>query len=162
PGKVTSLDELQRVHCDMVPLRERYLGGLHGEGSLLRKSLPTILTAEQLSVIREREREHYRELVKTVVLSIANTMSVTADEYEQIVVLVMEQTKAIPPYQSLPDANKNDLTIVQQQMARMESDLKLIVGDRRWKQMQRILQPEPDVKRAIRLREMGDRVIFFQ
>lgn len=164
-GGTMSMEELQQVHLDMVPLLERYHGGLHGEGSLFQKTMPTTLSAMQLSAIQEREREHYRDLVRTVVLQLDKIMRLTAEECEQLVEIVTEMTESIPPYYSWSSHSKDELRAVLQQIAGMERELKPIVGEDQWPRMQRFLTQQRvaqqlQLQQAIILRQMGDRVIL--
>jgi hypothetical protein len=89
--------KMQEIWHDISPLQTSLQAGLFHEDSLLVKSLPHTLTAEQLerydAGIRERRAYRHRAAIELTVASLEQNIPLCADQRRELIALLTKQTK---------------------------------------------------------------------
>lgn len=138
-GQIT-MQQWNDVWQGLQPLRTRYSAGLHGPGSLFRKTIPAALDAQQRTAYEqletERSRRHYLALIRATLSVIDGQIPLTTRQREQITRVVMEKTKPPRTY----GQSYYQYYIVLYQMSGIEDDLKPLFEENEWDLMQKILQ----------------------
>ncbi|MGD9854599.1 MAG: hypothetical protein AB7U20_06560 [Planctomycetaceae bacterium] len=138
-GQIT-MQQWNDVWQGLQPLQSRYSAGLHGPGSLFRKTIPSVLDEHQRTAYqdleKERSRRHYLALIKATLSVIDGQIPLTTAQREQITRAVMEKTK--PPRTF--GQSYYQYYIVLYLMSGIEDDLQPLFEENEWPLMQKILQ----------------------
>jgi len=89
--------KMQQIWQDISPLQTTLQAGLFNEDSLLVKSLPHTLTAEQLErygvIVRERRAFRHRAAIELTVALLEQNIPLRADQRRDLIALLTKQTK---------------------------------------------------------------------
>jgi hypothetical protein len=142
PTGAMAAADVSAVRLRLRPLTLRYQCGLHGQSSLLRKTLRTTLDARQLAVyevaLAARREEQYRANIATLLESLGrNRLQITAEQKRDVTDLLVSRT-------SLPDCGiggaygsyyvYHALSVVPEQ------ELRTIVGEQNWPTLSQYVQ----------------------
>lgn len=141
PTGMITQDEYMQFRQKALPLQLRYRDGLFGATSLFRKTIRSVLDADQLAEFetleRERDRKHYQALVKATVATLDQKLALTEDQRTRLTKLVLEKTEPPTTY----GQGAYQLYIVLWQMSQIpESDLKPLFLDDEWRVVQALFQ----------------------
>jgi hypothetical protein len=151
PTGMIRQQEWQDIWQKVQPLQMRYQAGLHGRGSLLRKTVRSALDDEQFAAYQameaERHRRHYHSLLKATVAMIEQKIPLTIEQRTRLIDLVMEKTEPLGHY----GQSYYQYHAILLQMSKIpEQDLKPIFLANEWKVMQGLLQQGRGMEHMIR------------
>jgi hypothetical protein len=158
PTGQVPMEEYQQLWQKVRPLHARFNKGLHGPGSLFRKTLRTTLTEEQgerfEQLERDRHRRHYDAIVRAAVASIEGAIPLTSRQRTQLIELITEKTDPPESY----GQSYNQFRVIIWKMSQIpEEELKPIFLENEWKVMQALLQQGRFVEQQIQqLDELED------
>ncbi len=140
PAGPVSQDKYLELNRKAQPLAARYRAGLHGEGSLFRKTLRSALDAEQSarfeSLQAERSRKRYQALVKATVAMIDQKIPLDQDQRERLIELTLRETT--PPEAPVEGYSKYNVVLLL--MSKVPEDsLRPIFADEEWPAFQTLL-----------------------
>ena len=154
-GNLTQ-EQWNEVWQKIQPFGTRFTAGLHGRGSLFRKTIPSTLSSEQAQkyeqLVKERHRRHYGALVDATLTMIDHQVPLTVEQRNRITDLVMAKTEPPTGY----GQSYYQLYVVLERMGHIpEAELKPIFLDNEWKVMQGILQQGRAMEHMIKQMEEG-------
>lgn len=131
-GQVTR-EEYTEMHQKMRPLQMRYKAGLHGPGSLFRKTVGSTLEPDQLAAFEKFEQQrhgrHYEMIVKATVAAIERQLPLTMRQREKLTAVILEKTQPPETY----GQSYYQYSVVLYQASRIpEDDLKPIFLENEW------------------------------
>src|SRR5690606_9458909 len=92
-------EEWQALHQKMQPLKVRYNKGLHGMGSLFRKTIASTLTPEQQASWQQEQQarlqRQYHAAVAATISMIDGQLPLTKKQREMFQTVIL--TKTVPP-----------------------------------------------------------------
>ena len=138
----------------LQPFSSRYSAGLHGRGSLFRRTIPSALGPEQEKkyeqLVEERNRRHYAAMVGATLTLIDHQIPLTAEQRKKLTELIMAKTEPPTHY----GQSYYQLYVVLERMTHIpEEELKPIFLDNEWKVMQGILQQGRAMEHTIKQME---------
>lgn len=139
-GKI-SQDDYSKLWQKVQPLQLRFQEGLFGPGSLYRKTIRSVLDADQLAryetMQHDRDLRHYRATIKGVVALLEQKVPFTIEQRNKLIELTLEKTE--PPLNYGQSYNR--LYVVLAQMAEIpEEDLKPLFLDNEWAVLQALFR----------------------
>lgn len=158
PTGQVPMQEYQQLWQKVQPLQMRFQNGLHGPGSLFRKTLATTLTENQWErfeqLERDRHRRHYEAIVRATVASIEGTIPLTSRQRTQLIELITGKTDPPETY----GRSYNQFRVIIWKMSQIpEEELKPVFLENEWKVMQALLQQGRFAEQEIRqIEELDD------
>ena len=143
--------KMQQIWQDISPLQTSLQAGLFYEDSLLVKSLPHTLTAEQLehydAIVRERRAFRHRAAIELTVALLEQNNPLRADQRRDLIALLTKQTK---PARRL---GQYEHFVIMIQLDRVpEEKLKALFDPMQWKvvkyQLNKIERMEPFLRQT--------------
>lgn len=136
-------DQWQQVSVETraaaKPYTQRFLEGLHGEGSIMNRLISRLASPEQIEVVSRLEKEaalgEFAEQIDAALLVVGRQVPLTVERREEIKSLLMEKTS--PP--TLFGASLMPLYFVLARMGQIESDLRLMFSDKDWPAVKKLI-----------------------
>ncbi len=129
--------EATRLSSLADSLHRQYEAGLFVAGSILRKTIPRVLTAEQAARLAaadlERRSFRYRTRVKMAVGALNAKLVLSVEQQQQFIQIILEETQAPRAFGGL------DLYVVVYNMSQIpEARLRPLFNDVQWRILQRV------------------------
>lgn len=145
-------DEWQQVWQKAQPLSARYSEGLHGERSLLEKTIASTLEPEQLeqfnAMQNERERMIYADNIRMTLALLDRKVPLTRKQREQITELLLRESEP-PEYYG---QNNMRFYVVLIELAKLPGeDVREIFTDAEWPVINGMLRQAKAMERTLRL-----------
>ncbi len=136
-------DQWQQVSVETrataKPYTQRFLEGLHGQGSIMDRLLNRLATPEQIEQVNLLEREaafgEFAEQIDAALLVVGRQVPLTVERREEIKDLLMEKTS--PP--TLFGASLMPLYFVLARMGQIESDLRPMFTEKDWPAVKKLI-----------------------
>lgn len=154
PGKTKfTQQEWQELHLSLQPLQVRFAAGLHGPGSLFRKTIPTVLTSAQLEIYDRMQQQqvlrHYRAAVQGTIAMIDAQLPLTQDQRSKLEELILTKTRA-PEY--LTNDYMQTYLVIYAISTIPEADLKPLFEPNEWVAIQSLRQQGRSIKLMLQQR----------
>jgi hypothetical protein len=149
-GMVTQ-EEWQAVWTKVQPLRTEYTAGLHGDESLFRKSMGSILSADQRTTYEQLEQEirerRYRAMVRGVIAMIEREIPLTQEKHDQLLELIIAE--GVP--RAIADQPYYNAYLVFYQLAHIpDAELTPLFAKNEWDLVQKIRRQGEQMRATLR------------
>jgi hypothetical protein len=128
------------AHASVRPLAQQFLHGLHGEESLLNKTMRNMLDPETFAKVKrakeEAARAEYSEQIDAALLVIGRGVQLTPEKREAIRDKLLSQTE--PP--AIFGRSLMPLYFVLANMGEIEDELRELFGEQEWRTLNKLIE----------------------